>query len=86
MATKMKVLPENDSKYIYKTLLDLGVSRLRLSQLLDCSNVVFNWSSGYRRVPKAFRRSILMLRFINNKGLMNEFLQFVKHQEKQNGN
>lgn len=81
MGTRMKVLPENDSKYIYETLVELGVNGSGLGRLLDCSNVIVFWNKGYRRIPKAFRRAILMLKFINKKGLMSEFLRYAHEEE-----
>ncbi|ASD51214.1 hypothetical protein [Dickeya phage JA15] len=82
MNSRLKELPVNDKKYIYKVLLNLGVSQSGLARLLDCSNVVSHWARGYRRVPRSFRRFILVMQFIKNKGLMEELLQHIKEEER----
>ncbi len=82
MSLRMKELPVNDKKYMYKVLLSLGVSQSGLARLLDCSNVVNYWAKGYRVVPRSFRRFILVLQFIKKKGLMEELLQFIKEEER----
>lgn len=84
MASNLKTLSENDSEYLRRVVLELGVNYSGMARLLDCSNAVGFWKKGYRRIPKAFRRAILMLKFINQKGLMSEFLRYVGEQEKQN--
>lgn len=82
MSLRMKELPVNDKKYMYKVLLSLGVSQNGLAKLMNCSNVVNHWAKGYRVVPRSFRRFILVLQFIKKKGLMEELLQFVKEEER----
>lgn len=82
MSSKMTEQQVNDKKYIYKVLLSLGVSQRGLSMLLSCSNVVNHWAKGYRRVPRSFRRFILVLQFVKKKGLMDELLAFIKEEER----
>lgn len=81
MASNLKTLSENDSEYLRRVVLELGVNYSGMARLLDCSNAVGFWKKGYRRIPKAFRRSILMLKFINQKGLMSEFLRYAHAEE-----
>lgn len=84
MNLKMTVRPVNDIKYMYKTLLSLGLSQRGLTMLMNCSNAVHYWAKGYRPVPKSFRRFILVLQFINKKGLMEELKQFIKEEDRKN--
>lgn len=86
MNKKMTVKPVNDIKYFYKVLLSLGLSQNGLARLMNCSNAVNYWALGYRVVPRSFKRFILVLQFVNKKGLMPELLEFIKTEERKNVN
>lgn len=69
---------------MYRVQLSLGMNQRGLIKIMDCSNVVNYWAKGYRLVPKAFKRFMLVLQFIHKKGLMDELKQFIKEEERNN--
>lgn len=85
MEKKLQIVREdNDSLFLFMALKELGESERGLSRLMDSSNAVNHWAQGFRKIPRSFRRFILVLRFIKMKGLMEEMKQFVKTEERKN--
>lgn len=84
MNKKMSVLEKNDSKLVFAALKELGVSQRGLSSLMDSSNAITYWACGYRLVPKTFKRFILVLRFVKDRGLMADLKDFIRKEERKN--
>lgn len=72
---------KEDSRFVYKTLIELGVSQRGLALMMNCSNVVNPWFRGKKLIPSYFRRFMLALLFMRRKGLLEEFLKFAKDEE-----
>ena len=84
MNSNQKVIKENnDSQFFLKYLKIMGLRQSTLTRLLGCSNVVNYWATGYRVIPKSFRRFMLVLRFIHELDLMPQLLQYIEHHEKE---
>lgn len=75
----------NDSLHLINLMKDLGATELQLMRLMNCSDVVYNWTNGYRLIPKSFRRFLLALLFIQRCGRMESFKRFVKYEERKRG-
>ncbi|UQS92968.1 hypothetical protein BRM13313_00038 [Salmonella phage BRM 13313] len=76
---------DNDSLNLINIMRELGVSELQMMKMMNCSDVVYNWTNGYRLIPKSFRRFILALVFIHRQGKTEEFQRFVKLEERSRG-
>ena len=82
MEKKTVVREDNDSLFFIKYLNSLGYNQRKLSRLLNCSNVVNHWAMGYRKIPRAFLRFMLVIKFIHELNLLPELLEYIKLHEK----
>lgn len=73
----------NDSKYLFESLKDLGVNQRGLSRWLASSpDSISYWACGYRLIPRSFKRAIIVLKFIKERGLMEELKEYIKRNER----
>lgn len=75
----------NDSLELLKIMKEMETTELSLMKLMNCSEVVYHWTNGYRLIPKSFRRFLLALLFIHRCGRTESFKRFVKYEERKRG-
>lgn len=82
MSKIFKVLEDNDSKLVHQASREMKMSLRKLSTLMGCSNAIYLWSSGYRKIPRSFKRFFIVLRFVQSRGLMADLRQFIRDEER----
>lgn len=75
----------NDSLELFKIMKEMETTEFGLIKLMNCSEVVYHWTNGYRLIPKSFRRFLLALLFIHRMGRTESFKRFVKYEERKRG-
>lgn len=78
----MSVLEDNDSLFFIKFLNKLGFNQRKFSRLVECSNVVNYWAMGYRKIPRTFKRFMLVLNFIHELDLLPQLMSYIEYHEK----